>query len=118
MIRYTIADRIWTTGPAGVPISVIPGREIVHTIDPLPPPPPAKPAPTKPPTVAGVTRDYIIAYLTEHGSATAAQMVPADKRITRSAIATCLSTRSDLFVQIRRHRPASEPGIWRLRRQS
>lgn len=109
MTRYTIADRVWVPGPGGILVSVIPGRELVSTLDPLP----ELAVAVDPP---GAMARYLVEYLTRYGPSTVRQMAPADGRFTQSSLSGCLSAHPELF------RGATTQGqkqskIWRLRVQ-
>lgn len=110
MTRYTVDQREWVPTPYGFDVWVIPGRELVSTLEPLP----DLPAVINPP---GATIRYLIAYLTIHGSATAHQMTPADGRITQGTLAATLAQHRNLFVSTTRVQGVGGANIWRLRGQ-
>lgn len=128
MTRYTVDQREWTTGPGGVSISVIPGRELVYVVEPLPPP---LRDIDREPDFGELSRAverrwwgrratvaYITAYLTRHGTATVADLVPPGREISETTIGACLGNHPELFVAEREIAGArGQRNRWRLRGQ-
>lgn len=110
MSRYTLADRRWVPGPAGVLISIIPGRAVCGAVELPEMPKVFRPNPP------GATIRYLVDYLTRHGSATTRQMAPADDSILQSTISSCLSSNPRIFVGLK----SADKGkfkVWKLRGQ-
>ncbi len=108
MKRYTKDQRKWVRGPCGVWVWIVPDRELITENQPD--------LTRGNPGRIGVTLNYIIDYLSRHGSATAQEMTPPGGSVKQATIGAFLNNNRLLFVSTERDRPGGIK-IWRLKEQ-